>query len=69
MQRRLGFFTSPVEKSLNPMAAIGIDRRRRVGPRCSGGDQALPLYCPLRELVDDFDAVHPAGQLSEHMKK
>src|SRR5438034_115888 len=41
MQRRLGFFTSPVEMSLNPMAAIGIDRRRRVGPRCSGSDQAF----------------------------
>ena len=25
-----------------------------------------PLYCPLRKLVDDFDAVHPAGQLGEH---
>jgi len=54
------------------MATIGIDRRpapARRSARCSGGDQALPLYCPLRELVDDFDAVHPAGQLGEHMKK
>jgi hypothetical protein len=25
-----------------------------------------PPYCPLRELVYDLDAVHPAGQLSEH---
>src|SRR5262249_34825082 len=25
-----------------------------------------PRYCPLRELVDDFDAVDPAGQLGEH---
>jgi hypothetical protein len=23
-------------------------------------------YCPLRELVDDFNAVHLARQLSEH---
>src|SRR6516165_7622511 len=25
-----------------------------------------PPYCPLRELIDDFDAVNPAGQFGEH---
>ena len=27
-----------------------------------------PLHCPLRELVDDFDAVHSASQLGEHRR-
>jgi hypothetical protein len=25
-----------------------------------------PLHCPLRQFVDDFDAVDPSGQLGEH---
>src|SRR5262249_61697375 len=25
-----------------------------------------PPYCPLRELIDNFDAVHPASQLGEY---
>ena len=26
------------------------------------------LACPLAQLVDEFDAIHPAGQLGEHRR-